>query len=29
MDCAGLEAALQMEDRNQMMVMYSLKLAPS
>ncbi|MDA3895976.1 MAG: enoyl-CoA hydratase/isomerase family protein [Desulfobacteraceae bacterium] len=29
MDCAGLEAALQMEDRNQMMVMYSLKLASS
>jgi enoyl-CoA hydratase/carnithine racemase len=28
MDCAGLEAALQMEDRNQMMVMYSLKLTP-
>jgi len=27
MDCAGLEAALQMEDRNQMMVMYSLKLS--
>jgi enoyl-CoA hydratase/carnithine racemase len=26
MDCAGLEAALQMEDRNQMMVMYSMKL---
>ncbi len=29
MDCGGLEAALQMEDRNQMMVMYSLKLANS
>jgi len=29
MDCAGLEAALQMENRNQMMVMYSLKLTPS
>ena len=28
-DCGGLEAALQMEDRNQMMVMYSLKLAAS
>lgn len=27
MDCGGLEAALQVEDRNQMMVMYSLKLA--
>jgi len=26
LDCGGLEAALQMEDRNQMMVMYSLKL---
>jgi len=28
LDCSGLEAALQMEDRNQMMVMYSLRLAP-
>jgi len=28
-DCGGLEAALNMEDRNQMMVMYSLKLADS
>jgi enoyl-CoA hydratase/carnithine racemase len=28
-DCGGLEAALNMEDRNQMMVMYSLKLAGS
>ena len=27
LDCPGLEAALQMEDRNQMMVMYSLKLS--
>ena len=26
-DAGGLEACLQMEDRNQMMVMYSLKLA--
>ncbi len=26
LDCPGLEAALQMEDRNQIMVMYSLKL---
>jgi len=29
MDCAGMEAALQMENRNQMMVMYSLKLTGS
>ncbi len=28
-DCGGLEAALNMEDRNQMMVMYSLKLTAS
>jgi len=28
-DAGGLEACLQMEDRNQMMVMYSLKLASS
>lgn len=26
LDCPGLEAALQMEDRNQIMVMYALKL---
>jgi hypothetical protein len=26
MDAGGLEAVLQMEDRNQIMVMYSLKL---
>ena len=29
LDCPGLEAALQMEDRNQIMVMYSLKLPAS
>jgi len=29
LDCPGLEAALQMEDRNQMMVMYSLRLPPT
>ncbi len=29
LDCPGLEAALQMEDRNQMMVMYSMKLTPA
>jgi len=28
LDAGGLEAALQMEDRNQMMVMYSMKLVP-
>lgn len=29
LDCAGLEAALQMEDRNQMMIAYTYRMTPA